>query len=448
MTEPLFGTCAVLCVIVALAGCDARVSGHTALVADVRKTGAGTEVNLRPSLDSIARNAVPVDTLHSDWSTRANNDFGHIADVAAWHNGRFAVLDRLNQTIVIFAANGTKLRQFGRKGKGPGEITDPLAIEALADGLIVWDGATTVFTHFDTLGSVVATATAPIEGDWRPNVRRSSTFRLEHPLSAPWEDVTRRLRVWSDSEFVHQIQLDERGVTRGDARLKAPPMQIVRYSPALHVRDTVWKTVAPPSLPLLGGNYAFQQPVYGARPLWTTGTGWWAQAPADSNHVDLRFDSGPGMRIRLHESNDRPSLKSLKRKYAEWYIAENVMRFSPPQHKNLIQSLSWWRRRKQTNELGRVIAFADRAPLITALFGRGQCLFITGFNEDDTPDGTARTLLVLDVRTLRPLAVYAGDIGHRIREVSEAHVFTTYRDADNVVQLERFALPAQLDCAS
>ncbi len=68
--------------------------------------------------------------------------------------GNLFILDRDNARVVEFGPDGKYVRQFGKKGEGPGEFTAPVAVAALSDGrLAVRDAARGTISIFDANGT-------------------------------------------------------------------------------------------------------------------------------------------------------------------------------------------------------------------------------------------------------------------------------------------------------
>lgn len=85
-------------------------------------------------------------------------ELGSIADLEVGEDGSVYVLDGLERTVRVFASDGTPLRAFGRRGQGPGELEQPVALAWSPDGrLWVADPATGRFTAFDVTGEVAGT---------------------------------------------------------------------------------------------------------------------------------------------------------------------------------------------------------------------------------------------------------------------------------------------------
>jgi hypothetical protein len=65
---------------------------------------------------------------------------GRITDVAVAPNGTIYVLDKSVPIVRAYDASGRFIRNFGRRGQGPGEYTSVAGLKVLPDGrLIVWD---------------------------------------------------------------------------------------------------------------------------------------------------------------------------------------------------------------------------------------------------------------------------------------------------------------------
>jgi len=98
------------------------------------------------------------------------------------------------------------------------------------------------------------------------------------------------------------------------------------------------------------------------------------------------------------------------------------------------------------------IPYARHVPTVTALFGYAHCLFASGFSPRDGHDGTAMTLVVIDVRDASiddviRLPAPAGTPmpldrrGAAVAEIAHGYVFMVYRDGNGVFFVERVPLP-------
>ncbi len=76
------------------------------------------------------------------------NFIGSISGFAVSGAGRFYVSDKGNIVVHEFAANGSRLRSFGRAGRGPGEFVIPTALAMSGDSLLIVNGNAS-FQAFD-----------------------------------------------------------------------------------------------------------------------------------------------------------------------------------------------------------------------------------------------------------------------------------------------------------
>ena len=81
--------------------------------------------------------------------------FHQIEDVQRLPDSGFAVLDRGDHVVRLFAPDGRSRGTFGGDGDGPGEFRDPIEIELLGqDSIAVWDWQLGRVSVFDLSGSL------------------------------------------------------------------------------------------------------------------------------------------------------------------------------------------------------------------------------------------------------------------------------------------------------
>lgn len=162
----------VLALALSAAACGGG-SGHPPSARVTRTDSAGIEIvsNETPA------DAVPVfATLDSAPSLRLGSadgakeeQFGSITGVAPLSDGSVAVLDGQAAEVRVFGPNGAYLRTMGQKGEGPGELSYPEALVALAgDTLAVYDRGNGRITRFNPDGEVGRVATLQFDGYERP----------------------------------------------------------------------------------------------------------------------------------------------------------------------------------------------------------------------------------------------------------------------------------------
>ena len=430
------------CLLTLAAGCEGPAGHQSPRMADVKSSGRS--VDLGDLVTNVAAGNYRLDTLHATVSLQDESAPGFVADVAEIENGNFAVLDRINCAVVIYNQAGQRIREFGRKGEGPGEYSQPYALTSIGRGrLVVWDAhATKTFTVVDTLGVVHATAGRQVGGDWLAAVSRSSLYRLEYPFTAPWEDLTRRLAVDTSVGFTFYLQDDER-----DRRLQKASLSehgvILRFDSVAHLVDTLAAVAAPPSRPDAKRPMTFEQPVHAGRPLWAVGQEWWALGHGDSSRITV-YNADDDSTIELHLRKERTAISDDdKEAYVRWHISEVVNKTGTARTRSLLNAMSFLGRRKMTRAMTEGTWFANDRPLLTAMFAAGNCLWLSGFNANDSPEGVSRSWLAVHRRTGKPIAAVTLPLpAVRIREISKTAAFTTHRSDDGVVILQRHSLPA------
>jgi outer membrane protein assembly factor BamB len=75
------------------------------------------------------------------------------AGVEVASDGSIFVLDAGNHRVVVFAAEGGPLVEFGREGQGPGEFQGPEDLALVADTVVVMDGTNSRFSVFRVEGT-------------------------------------------------------------------------------------------------------------------------------------------------------------------------------------------------------------------------------------------------------------------------------------------------------
>ncbi len=453
-----------------LSGCEPRrkASALVELRTEVRDSGRFRILTLSHTLQEIATGHVVAQTLEPDLRVgdQKNAWFGIVADVASLGHGRFAVLDRMEDQIMVFDSLGRLTRRLGRSGDGPGEFRDPWAMTRVGDKLVVWQWKLTgTLTVLDTTGHVVATAGADVPGDWlEPRLRYPLHFVHEF-LHGP-EDITRRLQPDGDSGFVLHLQMNEKEHIDPNSPIDfpAPPAYLIRYDQTAAIRDTVATLVGPPTLlwervradeDLV---ITYYQPLFAARPAWAVGDGWLATSHGDSTGVVVRGESGDTVLfVRWPERRSAISERD-KIEAGRWLMALAVVSF--PGSRKIWQSKSRRERKRDIESYARNdLPFADSVPMITAMYSTGQCLFLFGYNPRDWVDATSATFVALDIArgavegvfripwqtTVPPLEMNRR--GGAIREFDPNFVYTVTRDGNGVFMVQRYALPP-LPCAS
>lgn len=380
--------------------------------------------------------------------------FGAAVDVAAFDDGHFAVFDRVRAQILMFDSTGALTATYGGEGDGPGEYRHPYALEKVGDHLVAWDGgrSATALTILSRNGDVRGTTQQTASGDWhRPTFRRPY-INIEGAQRGP-EDVTRRLAPYDDSSFLVFLQYNEvRDMTRS---YPDPPAYLIRYGLDGQALDTIMRFTGPPTMirDRITENFVlYEQPLFVSRPLFAPGDGWLATGHGDSTHVTVRsLGADTILTLRWPVRRAAP-VEEEKLEAAKWILAIRVA--NSPNSRRIWEEES----RRERREGIQVTAFqhttfTDTVPYVTAAYGHGSCLFLSGFSPEGWPDGTGLTWLVIDIRrknvegviTFRPRLrgepLILQRRGFAMRDFTGRHAFGMSRDGDGLFYIHRFPLP-------
>lgn len=166
---PRRGWCAAVTLAAALAACggadaDRPAPARWGGTVDTLATGAVVVRNPdAPQWDSASAWRVREDLRIGSADEEGPATFGSIADVAVDAAGRIYVLDGQAQEIRVFAPDGAHLRTIGRKGRGPGELADAVALRMRPGRTEFWvvDYGNARYARFDTAGRQLGTMRRP-----------------------------------------------------------------------------------------------------------------------------------------------------------------------------------------------------------------------------------------------------------------------------------------------
>lgn len=86
--------------------------------------------------------------------------FGHVADLAVDGRGNAYILDDRANRVLVFSASGDYLRNFGRSGRGPGELNRPMRLDVRGDVVTVLNPSGQA-SSFTLTGETVPTISLP-----------------------------------------------------------------------------------------------------------------------------------------------------------------------------------------------------------------------------------------------------------------------------------------------
>lgn len=144
-----------VCVLALLSGCGAGGPGQPAEVQ--RTDSAGVELVIAPGrlLDHLpVRALAPVPVLAIADEELEEFPLSRIGGALILPDRKVAIGDQTLAQIAVVGSSGDLRHRFGRKGRGPGELSGLSGLRRRAeDELVVWDGARGQLVVFDTAGA-------------------------------------------------------------------------------------------------------------------------------------------------------------------------------------------------------------------------------------------------------------------------------------------------------
>jgi hypothetical protein len=151
-----------------------------------------------------------------DWRTgtrgvKDSSTFGRIETIAISRADAIYVWDAQVSELRLFDADGSFVKQIGRKGGGPGEYDRVNGLDVLPDGRVVmWDGGNARLNVYSASGEALATWRPPITGFFTSAAVSSDT--LGRVWLRGW--ITRKAADGSGSASDAWFVLDGSGVVR------------------------------------------------------------------------------------------------------------------------------------------------------------------------------------------------------------------------------------------
>ncbi len=434
---------------VALWGCGGDPQEPTVLEAARSDSNGVTVITLSTSLNELSGRPTGMVALAPSWILgTAGPGFTDVADVTTFGD-TVAVLDRNDGAIHLFRSDGQAVeRRIGKRGGGPGELMIPWGMERVGQWFVVAQGVEggntlTMFSPED--GSAVAVS-PPVAGDWGQYLFRGPNVNLDVPTNAGIEDWARRLAPFDDSTLAVLVR-EKEGVAEGGEALAPHAVHVIRVRLPLPgmVVDTLATLSAPPVelwRPAAGRRPAvFREPLYGPRPLWSVGDDWYALAEGDVPEVRVfRKDGEPFAVIRWPRA-DVPISKEDQLTAAAFTATYSIR--SSEEVRRQLEGMSDAQREDANRLFLPLLSFAEAAPQITALYGAGECLWMSGFNPRDFLDGTSLTWVGMNVHTgqlFPPVRIPGTDV--RVRHFDRHAVYTKEFTAEDVQTVVRYPFPA------
>jgi hypothetical protein len=380
----------------------------------------------------------------------ADSDILSIEDIAALGGGRIAIADGLANRIVLVGPDGGVDGFLGREGDGPGEFRSPYVVEASPSELLVVDATGRVSTFSRPDLSFISRTIQPVPGDWAfLGLRRPFSRWDRQKRQVTIEDITRRYQGYYKGGFLFQVQDDERHVPPGFP-FSEPPVSLIKTDRSFTSFDTLSVLVGPPSMRLdqssLERYPGFTQQTFASRPSWTTGTGWTAVGHGNQNEIQIWCGetTKPCALIRW-SPHRRPLRQDEKEAHVEW-LFRYEMAIAEGDHLGRLRNLSNREKESLVRRQIEIMEFADSVPHVTDMRGVGNCLFLTGFNPEDTYRGVSATWVAIHLSERRIAAVFrVPGIGRRVREIGDGFLYATHHDEWMAEVMEGLKMP-DLSC--
>ena len=129
--------------------CGDSVSGDSSAVEVADSAGVIFVHNLSGPPDTLELTAPEVRIGHAEG--RLEYLFQEVRDVQPLADGTIVVAD-LGGRVALFDGSGRWLKDLGARGRGPGELQQPVSAWALKDTVTIWDVGLRRFSHFATDG--------------------------------------------------------------------------------------------------------------------------------------------------------------------------------------------------------------------------------------------------------------------------------------------------------
>jgi hypothetical protein len=375
--------------------------------------------------------------------------------VEALPAGRFALLLRDTRQVVVVHDEAIE-RRFGRRGQGPGEFRDPLALEASDSSFAVLD--IDAVELFAADGASIGRARLPWIPDWSLQMFRQPHLAHQAPFQSGPEDVGRRIaRVGEDyvvfaSERGASAMPPEAGITEhqqltlfrlSSRTLAADSVSSVRGS--ARTRSTVMITDQR-GRPMTNIQAPVNEPLFSARPLVAGSSQWLAIFDPARARIEISMLGGARRTIVAWPTRALTLSDSARVFTAEWRVRDLVT--AAPTDS---LARAWARNgRRATFEhkllSSRAIAMSETLADVAALFASGQCLWLVGVDPRDFSDGTGHWGIAVDIHTGAATGPYRlATRGSQLKDVGHGFAYSTFRTEDGVFAVQRTPLPACME---
>lgn len=321
----------------------------------------------------------------------------HIADIAALSDGRVALLLRdLHEVVIV--DDGVIERRFGRKGRGPGEFRDPLAIEANDEAFAVLDIDGIELFSLD--GASIGRVRLPWLPDWGVAYNSRPLLYHQAPYQSGPEDPTRRIARYGSDFAIIAGERGERVIppepgTRQYLQLALLRLdvQTLRSDSVLLVRGaerspSMMSVSDGAGRPLTNVVQPVSEPLFGARPLVAGSADWLAVFDPALNVIGVSSRSDSLAVVVSWPSGEVAVSDSVRAIAVDWQSRDLI---SAARSDSLAGAWARNARRQSFDQKIRAsqsTPFSDSLASLAAMFATSRCLWLIGLDPRDFTDGT------------------------------------------------------------
>jgi hypothetical protein len=436
---------AVLTALVLAGGCEATPPADIRSALEV--VFGEDEIILSLSPNEVAQGGVEALPMVLEWEFGSTEleALGSIADIR-FHRGTGLVIADgvVDQVLVLDEPAATPERVVG-PGPGPGEVGPIQAALSTGSHIVVWGGSRArTFQVFEENGTPRASVPTPVPGDWTFPLFRHPPVRWE-PQQMTIEYTSDRLVRLDAEHFIHILQDDERRKPSGGVGI---PIEDLWTSAILYDLDgqvlvTLARYPAPRTRYTADHGSWTVQDLYAGRLRVSGSEHHIAVTHGDSAHVRVIPRDADGRTRWIRWRSFRPALEpDAVEHQVEIGLAQALA--DDPGFAEIYHTAPRSRRRREISEMVRYLDYTpDLAPEISNLWSDGPCIFIAGFDYEDSYDGTSSQIIGINTETGEYQISTIESALFRIRDVKQGRVLVTTRTRDGAwgIHVYKHGLP-------
>jgi hypothetical protein len=379
----------------------------------------------------------------------------HIADVAALNDGRVALLLRdLHQVVIV--RDGRVEGRFGRRGHGPGEFKDPLALEASESGFAVLD--VDGVELFASDGSLRGRVRLPWLPDWSLTFNRRPLLYHQTPYQSGPEDLSRRISRHGPDFIVMASERSASAVPPAPGTTQQLQFAVLRLTGRTLTADSVASVRGPertPSTipitdrsgrPLTNIVPPVGEPLFGRRPLLAGSSDWLAVFDPEQNRVGVSM-KGDSRKVLISWPDIDVPISDSERAHAVEWQNRDLVTAAPSDSVARV-----WARNARRQSFDQKLRASQSTPFsaalapLAAMFATPRCLWLVGVDPRDFTDGTGHWGVAVDLASGAATGPFRlATRGNQLKDIGFAYAYSVGRTQQGEFFVERTPLPACAD---